>query len=87
MKKLLFALVAVLAGMHAVPALAVDDIKPADPVQACKDKANFKYNFDMLKVEGKEIRGLISHEEADKLKSDRTSDFRDELKDCDDLKD
>ena len=65
---------------------SADPPKPMGPVEECKFKADFKYNFDMMKIEGDEIRKAISHEEAREQKNRRHKDFKEEIEDCEDLK-
>ncbi|MCO5143403.1 MAG: hypothetical protein M9962_09970 [Oligoflexia bacterium] len=53
-------------------------------VEECRAKASYKYNFDMMQIEGLEINRKISHDEANKRKLDRHEDYADEFSDCDD---
>lgn len=82
MKSLLF-----VAAMLLLPlSLALADEKPADPVENCKAKAAFKYHFDMMKIEGSEIRNEISHDAAGLQKRSRHLEHLGELAECDELK-
>ena len=63
--------------------LASEDTKKMEPkLSACKDKANFAYHFDMMKIESQEIRGKINYNMASEQKRSRHEQFLDELEDC-----
>ena len=65
-----------------------NDTKPAvDPVEACKGKAQFIYHFDMMKIEGQQIRNELTHSLADIQKQKRHLHFMGELAECNELKD
>jgi hypothetical protein len=67
-------------------ALAEEAKKP-DPVEVCKAKATFMYNFDMMNIEREQMDRSISHDLADVRKHKRHMQLLGELAECDDLKD
>jgi hypothetical protein len=67
-------------------ALAEEAKKP-DPVEVCKAKAHFMYNFDMMSIEREQMDRSITHDMADMRKSKRHMQLVGELAECDDLKD
>jgi len=83
MKTLLFVF-----GLLALPlaAMALEEAQPLSPAEECRAKVAFGYHFDMMKIEGEQMRAAITHREADEQKSRRHRAHRDELKTCDKLK-
>jgi len=65
------------------PSLSLASDAPKNSkVTACRDKANFSYHFDMMKIESQEIRGKISYGMAREQKRARHERLSDELGDC-----
>jgi hypothetical protein len=64
-----------------------EEAKPADPVEVCKAKATFMYNFDMMNIEREQMDRTISHDTADSRKHRRHMQLLGELAECDELKD
>lgn len=79
--KSLFALVILQAAFAPSLSWALDE-KKADPVSVCKEKASFAYQFDMMKIEGEEIRGKIGHDFAGERKLSRHEEYLSQLSDC-----
>jgi hypothetical protein len=65
---------------------SAEEAKP-DPVEVCKAKIHFTYNFDMMNIEREEMDKALSHEAAREKKLERHEKLLDELEDCDDLRD
>lgn len=63
-----------------------EEAKP-DPVEVCKAKATFTYNFDMMNIEREQMDRSISHDMADIRKHKRHMQHLGELAECDELKD
>jgi hypothetical protein len=59
-----------------------DDERPVDPIEACKAKAAFQYHFEMMKIEGDQIRSEITHREANARKHSRHLEYLGELAVC-----
>lgn len=63
-----------------------EEAKP-DPVKACKGKATFMYNIDMMNIEREQMDRTISHDMADIRKQKRHLQLMGEFAECDELKD
>lgn len=64
-----------------------NETKPAvDPVEACKAKVQFTYHFEMMKIEGDELRNELTHSLADIQKQKRHMQFVGEIAECNELK-
>lgn len=59
----------------------------SDPVEACKAKASFMYNVDMMNIEREQMDRTVSHDMADIRKHKRHLQLMGELAECDELKD
>lgn len=81
-------LVWMIAAMLALPLASAwaNEEKAADPVEACKAKAAFNYHFEMMEIEGEELRGSILHSEAGERKGKRHKKHLEALEECDELK-
>jgi hypothetical protein len=64
-------------------ASAFAEEKAESPLEICKAKAAFQYHFDMMQIEGAEMRGDIEHTTADGRKSARHMSYQGELALCD----
>lgn len=84
MKTLTF-VTAILLALPLGSALA-EEAKP-NPVEVCKAKIHFTYNFDMMNIEREQMDKAISHEKAREKKLERHEKLLEDLEDCDDLKD
>jgi hypothetical protein len=62
-----------------------EDAKP-NPVEVCKAKINFTYNFDMMNIEREQMDRTITHEVAREKKLKRHEQLLEDLEDCGDLK-
>ncbi|RZA08822.1 MAG: hypothetical protein EOP11_03700 [Proteobacteria bacterium] len=79
MKTLKIALLA----LALIPSLSFAEEKQESPLELCKTKAAFQYHFDMMQIEGAEMRGDIEHMTADGRKSARHMSYQGELAVCD----
>ena len=66
------------------PAAFAEDAKPVDPLEACKAKVAFQYHFEMMQIEGQEMRGELTHSAADSQKSARHLNYQGALAVCED---
>jgi negative regulator of sigma E activity len=65
-----------------IPTASFAEEKVESPLEICKAKAAFQYHFDMMQIEGQEMRGELEHYAADARKSARHMSLQGELAVC-----
>jgi hypothetical protein len=78
MKALKLALLA----LALIPTASFAEEKVESPLEICKAKAAFQYHFDMMQIEGAEMRGELEHYAADARKSSRHLSLQGEIAVC-----
>lgn len=73
-----------LLALALLPAAAFAEEKAESPLEICKAKAAFQYHFDMMQIEGQEMRGELEHHAADARKSARHLSHQGALAVCED---
>lgn len=63
-----------------------EEAKPVDPVEACKAKVLFLYNFEMMKIEKEQFAGRLGHTPANLQKQRQEMKKAGDLEACEELK-